>query len=289
MLDGEAEEPSQVDSLGARGRDAPDQHRWHGGRSPHVPAIEDRLHVHRIPGHHEVGQQAQGVCHGLHLIGLLGWVASHPAGVDRALQGVGGLAAIEHAQQFPPKGFVDEVIGQEHSPQQLAELHECLVQRISARSGAKARERIDRAGVAAVHGGKQVHHPIPLCFDLGRIETGVTDRAQDRGDLAPARQEQVSILQGLQARTQVKPHPSGQGHAGVGVAMGIDGELGGLETLLAHHAFDGGTVLALVEQDGLCIGDPEASARKLVDALKRRGVAEELLRDALGEVEHSDP
>ena len=31
------------------------------------------------------------------------------------------------------------------------------------------------------------------------------------------------------------------------------------------------------------------SARKLVDALKRRGVAEELLRDALGEVEHSDP
>ena len=31
------------------------------------------------------------------------------------------------------------------------------------------------------------------------------------------------------------------------------------------------------------------SARKLVDALKRRGVAEELLRDALGEVARSDP
>ena len=30
------------------------------------------------------------------------------------------------------------------------------------------------------------------------------------------------------------------------------------------------------------------SARKLADALKRRGVAEEVLRDALAEVEHSD-
>ena len=29
-------------------------------------------------------------------------------------------------------------------------------------------------------------------------------------------------------------------------------------------------------------------ARKLADALKRRGVAEEVLRDALAEVEHSD-
>ena len=76
---------------------------------------------------------------------------------------------------------------------------------------------IDRAGVAAVRGGKQVHHRVPLCFDLGRIEMGVTDRAQDRGDLAPAQQEQVSILQGLQTRTQVKPHPSGEGHCGASV------------------------------------------------------------------------
>jgi hypothetical protein len=43
------------------------------------------------------------------------------------------------------------------------------------------------------------------------------------------RQEQVSILQSLQARTQIKTQELGDRHGDVGVAVGIDGKEGGLE------------------------------------------------------------
>ncbi len=64
---------------------------WH---LPRQTSVGLHLHLHGIPGHHEVGQQTQGVCHGLHLIGLLGLVAGHAAGVDRALQRIGGLVTV---------------------------------------------------------------------------------------------------------------------------------------------------------------------------------------------------
>lgn len=99
-----------------------------------MPAVENPLPLHRIAGHHEVGQQAQGVRDGLHLLVLHGWIAGHATGVDRTLQGADGLAAFEHTQQFPAKGFIDEVVGQKDGALQSPKLHERLVQRIAARS-----------------------------------------------------------------------------------------------------------------------------------------------------------
>jgi hypothetical protein len=59
------------------------------------PAIEDRLHFRRVPGHHDIAQQAQCIRNRLHFILTLGLMASGTAGVNQALQGVGCLAAIE--------------------------------------------------------------------------------------------------------------------------------------------------------------------------------------------------
>ena len=66
-----------------------------------------------------------------------------------------------------------------------------------------------------------------------------------------------------------------------------------LKTIAPAKGFSGyQTLLKSYISEGLRRDEAEYdqySARKLVDALKRRGVAEELLRDALGEVERSDP
>ena len=72
------------------------------------------------------------------------WLGSWPpAGVDQALQGIGRLAPVKHAQQLAPEYGIDEVIGQEHGPQQASDDGTDLVQRIAARGGAKARQCID--------------------------------------------------------------------------------------------------------------------------------------------------
>ena len=49
--------------------------------------------------HNQVRQQAQRVGDGLHLLVLFGLVAGDAADVDSALQGIDGLAAVEHAQR----------------------------------------------------------------------------------------------------------------------------------------------------------------------------------------------
>ena len=79
--------------------------------------IEDLLHLGSVPGHDDVGEEAQGIRNRLHLLGLLGLTAGDAAGIDRALQRVDGLAPVEHAQQFATKDIVEKVIAQEHGAQ----------------------------------------------------------------------------------------------------------------------------------------------------------------------------
>ena len=50
--------------------------------------------------------------------------ARDASGVDRTLERVDRLAAVEHPEQLAAERVVDEVIGQEHGSQQLAELYE---------------------------------------------------------------------------------------------------------------------------------------------------------------------
>jgi hypothetical protein len=56
-----------------------------------------------------------------------------------------------------------------------------------------------------------------------------------------------------QPRAQVEPQQPGQRHREVGVAMGVDRQLRGLDGLLPHNTFDGCAGLPLVEHDRLAI------------------------------------
>ena len=95
LLDEKLKYPAHIQALGTR-RGAPcDQFRRDGTAATLGPAIKDRLHFHRVPRHHDIGEQAQGIGDGLHFILTLGLMAGDAAGVDQALQGVGRFAAIE--------------------------------------------------------------------------------------------------------------------------------------------------------------------------------------------------
>jgi hypothetical protein len=99
-LQREAEDAAQVDALQPRRRDAPDELRRHD-LAPVGPAVQHGLHLGRVPRHHDVGQQAQRVGHRLHLVGAPGLRRPDTAGVDRALERIDRLAAVEHPAQLP--------------------------------------------------------------------------------------------------------------------------------------------------------------------------------------------
>ncbi len=86
--------------------------RGHRGRAARIPAIQYGLHLHGVPGHHDVGEQAERIGHRLHLLGLPGLVAGDATDIDRALEGIDRLAAIEYAQDLAAEGLVDKVVGQ---------------------------------------------------------------------------------------------------------------------------------------------------------------------------------
>lgn len=87
----------------------------------------------------------------------------------------------------------------------------------------------------------------------------MADRPDPLRDDGTTWQEQVPILERLQAWTQVKSEQPCQSHRDVGVSVRIDCKLGSLKTLIAHDAFDGSAGLALVEHHGLSIGDAQRS------------------------------
>ena len=73
--------------------------------APVGPPIQHRLHLRRVPGHHDVGQQAQRIGDGLHLVGTPGLRRRDAAGVDRALERVDRLAAVEDPSQLAPESW----------------------------------------------------------------------------------------------------------------------------------------------------------------------------------------
>jgi hypothetical protein len=127
--------------------------------------------------------------------------------IDRALQGIDGLAAIEHAQQLTSKCLVDEIVGQEHRAQQPTQLRQSLVQRIAASGSAKARQHLNCTGVPAVHRSDEVHNLLPLRRNPCQVNIGVADRSQARGKVSTMRQEQVSILQTQNNRCNYREIP----------------------------------------------------------------------------------
>jgi len=116
-LDGKAENATHIEALGTRRGDPADQFRRYRSAATLGPAIEDRLLLCGVPGHHDIGEQAQRVGDDLHFILALGLIAGNAAGVDQTLQRIGRFAAIEHAQQFTSECWVHEITCQEHRPQ----------------------------------------------------------------------------------------------------------------------------------------------------------------------------
>jgi hypothetical protein len=109
---------------------APSQLRRHD-LAPVGPSVQYRLHLRRVPRHHDVGQQAQGVGHCLHLVGTPGLGRPNTAGVNGALECVHRLAPVKNPAQLPAEAGIDEVVRQEGRPEQLAQLHTGVVDRVS--------------------------------------------------------------------------------------------------------------------------------------------------------------
>ena len=56
----------------------------------------------------------------------------------------------------------------------------------------------------------------------------------------------MTLAQLAQSGTQIEPQQSRQGYREVGVAVRVDGELGGLNAFLPNDPFDGGAGLGSV-------------------------------------------
>lgn len=79
-----------------------------------------------------------------------------------------------------------------------------------------------------------MHDLLPSRRNLCEVNIGATDRSQELGVVTTVRQKEVSILQCLQSRTQIKAQELGDRHGDVS-AVGIDGKEGGLEPLIANN------------------------------------------------------
>jgi hypothetical protein len=89
-----------------------------------------------------------------------------------------------------------------------------------------------------------MHDRIPVSADPLEIDVGVTNGAHALRDLGAAHHEQTPILERFQPRTQVQAEELRQRHGEIRVPVGIDRELGDLELLMAHDAFEGAPALA---------------------------------------------
>lgn len=99
-----------------------------------------------------------------------------------------------------------------------------------------------------------------------RVHVRRADLGEPVGHRCASRQEEPTLGELAQPRAQVEPEQSGESHGEVGVAVRVDGELGGLDALVTHDALDGGARLALVEHDGLGVKDAPAVADMAVHA-----------------------
>ena len=200
------------------------------------------------------------------IVGAPGLRLPDTSGVDRALERVDRLTAVEHPAQLPAEVGIDEVVGQERCPQQLAQLDAGVVDRVSLGRRAEPGQRSHRAGMACLYRGRQMHQLVPMGFDQCRVNAGFAHGGDLLRDLHPSRHEQMALPQLAQPRAQIEAKQPRQRHREVGVAVRIDGELRDLDPLLSHDPFDGGAGLALVEHDRLGVEDPPAVAHMAVHA-----------------------
>src|SRR5271156_1631186 len=186
-------------------------------------------------------------------------MAGDATGVDSPLQGIDGLAAVEHAKQLPAKDVIEKVIAQKHCPQQPSEMDDGLVKRVAAGGRSESGRDVHRAGVPGMYGGNEVHNLFPMRTDALEVNARTTDLLDARRDRRATWQKQVPIFECLQSRAQIESQELGECHREIGVAVGIDGELGDVQFLVPDDALDGRACLALIVQNqGLGMEDSPA-------------------------------
>jgi hypothetical protein len=89
--------------------------------------------------------------------------------VDRALQCVEGLAAIEDAQQLTTKDIVEKVVARESGPQQPAEMDDV---HDPSSAGYKSRELARVAIVSRVYGSHEAKRAVRPCGGPAYVESG---------------------------------------------------------------------------------------------------------------------
>jgi hypothetical protein len=88
-----------------------------------------------------------------------------------------------------------------------------------------------------------MHQRVPVSLDRRRVDLRRTDVHELLRNCGTARQEQPALSECAQARAEVEPEQASERHAEVGIAVGVDGELGGLEAFLANDTLQRGAPL----------------------------------------------
>ena len=121
-----------------------------------------------------------------------------------------------------------------------------------------------------MHRSAQVYQFVPVPLDELDIDIRERDWSKFVGNRESPGEVELSLPEFFEPWTQIEAEQSRQCHREVGVAMRVYGQLGGLDALLAHHAFDRGTGLAFVQHDRLSVEDSPAVMNVGIDSHRGR-------------------
>ena len=206
----------------------------------HRSTVQYGLHLRRVPRHDDIGQQAQGVGHGLHLVNTSSLRRPDSTGVDGAFERIRRLAPVEYPPHLPAEAGIHEVVSQERRGQQFAQLEPCVVDRVP-----RAAEPNLASAVTAL--------AWPVCTEAVRC-TNWSQWAQSTLCQHPPRTQQQSLAGPSSLAVLTDAVVSNR------AALGTDRSQGDATApLLSHHPFDGGASLALTEHDRLAWKIPQRS------------------------------
>ena len=126
---------------------------------------------------------------------------------------------------------------------------------------------------------------VPLGARAFQVDLRSTDTVRAVRHVGAERREPVAVLESLLPRTPLETQRLLQSHREIGVAVSVGGKLCDVQLLVADHALDRGTGLALiVDHEGLCIEHSPPVADVEIEADRRCLVAriQPCLPDALG-------
>ena len=179
--------------------------------------------------------------------------------VHGALQQMHRLAAVQQRVHFAAELRDGEVVAQKNGTQELSQFVSGRVHRVPPGGAAQACDGFRSREAALADGGEQAQQLHPAVTDLSQRDLAHDQPLQRLGRRSAPRHEHLALGQLAQANTQVEAQQLGNRHGCVGVAMGVDGQEGQADLILAPRAivcFDAmhrGRGLPVVDDDGLVV------------------------------------